>query len=370
MPAVDSAFIGSRIIEARRQAGLTQAALAAETGLDRTAIAKVETGTRRVTAVELSRIAVATGRRLDWFVLEPPPAIVSYRAGGDIDTPASSIDRLLEQVAREVEFLQSLGQLNVPVLADFPRPQGSSQIPELAARVREAMALDGEAPITDLVGRLASLGLFAFSEELGPEAPDAATTLLRQGGVCVVNSSRAVGRRRLALAHELGHYLLADPYTVDWRLSSADSDDIERLIDAFARTLLLPDVALRRSWEELSGRHAMREVTVLIASAFRVDMTTLAARLRDLDLAGPEELAAVRRVTTTGADIIEHDLIVPHDVEGTSLPRPYEKAVLALYRAERISADRAVDLLHGTMDETSLPDLPPVSENEIWEFTS
>jgi hypothetical protein len=99
-------------------------------------------------------------------------------------------------------------------------------------------------------------------------------------------------------------------------------------------------------------------------------MSTLAARLSELGLASKEELLLIRTTTTTRADIIEHDLLVPHDMEGTALPRRYEKAVLALYRSERISADRAVELLRGTTDEAALPPLPPVHESEIWKFVS
>jgi transcriptional regulator with XRE-family HTH domain len=42
--------IGARIAGARERAGLTQAQLAGEVDLDRSAISKIENGTRRVSA--------------------------------------------------------------------------------------------------------------------------------------------------------------------------------------------------------------------------------------------------------------------------------------------------------------------------------
>ena len=60
----------------------------------------------------------------------------------------------------------------------------------------------------------------------GPEAADAASILLVRGGVAVVNGQRQVGRRRLAAAHELGHYLFADDYTVDWRIGEQDDEEV------------------------------------------------------------------------------------------------------------------------------------------------
>lgn len=153
----------------------------------------------------------------------------------------------------------------------------------------------------------------------------------------MVNSNRAVGRRRLAMAHGFGHFLLADEYSVDWRVGVwPDSQRNEWLIDVFARALLLPADSLGSRWTELKARESIRDSAVRAASEFRVDMSTLAVRLSELGRASEEELLLVRAATTTRADIIEHDLLVPHDLEGTALPRRYEKAVLALYRSERI----------------------------------
>jgi Zn-dependent peptidase ImmA (M78 family)/transcriptional regulator with XRE-family HTH domain len=370
MPPADSESIGRRIADARARARLTQADLARAVGLERSALAKIEIGARRVTALELARIAEQTDEAFEWFVTDPPPAVISYRSGAGSST-TSSIDRLVDRVARDVELLQSLGHLHVAPLEPFDQPEDVAQAVRLAADTRSLLGLDPAGPVTDLVGPIAAFGLFAFSHDLGPDAPDAATTLLARGGVSVINSDRAVGRRRLALAHELGHYLLADEYTVDWRVGAwTDAQRTEWLIDTFARALLLPAEPLRQRWVEVTNSGPVRDVAVRIASEYRVDMSTLAARLSELSLANHEELSQVRAARTTQADIIEHDLLVAHDLAGTTLPRRYEKAVLRLYRTERISADRAADLLHGTIDEAAFPPLPPADEHEIWKFTA
>jgi Zn-dependent peptidase ImmA (M78 family)/transcriptional regulator with XRE-family HTH domain len=370
MTPVTSEVIGRRVADARTRAGLTQTDLARAVGLDRSALAKIENGMRRVTALELARIVEQTGEPFEWFTTDPPPAINSYRTGTGSST-TSSIDRALEQVTRNIELVQSLGHLNVVAFDPLGHPEDVAQAVRLATLARDLLGLDLVEPVADIIGPMATFGLFAFSENLGPDAPDAATALLEHGGASMINSDRAVGRRRLALAHEFGHYLLADEYTVDWRIGfSTSTQRTEWLIDGFARALLLPTEALNKRWPELTARGSVREAAVRVASEYRVDMATLAARLSDLDLAGPEELSMVRATRTTRSDIIEHDLVVAHDLEETTLPRRYEKAVLGLYRAERISADRATDLLRGTVDEAGLPQLSPVSENEIWKFTS
>jgi Zn-dependent peptidase ImmA (M78 family)/transcriptional regulator with XRE-family HTH domain len=367
---VDSETIGRRVAEARARAGLTQFDLARAVGLDRSALAKVEIGTRRVSALELARIADETGEAFEWFVTDPAPAIVSYRTG--VGSPVtSSIDRLIEQLARDVELVQELGALDVTDFETSDPLADADQAARLAASARAMLGIDLAAPVTDLVGPLADFGLFVFAQNLGADAPDSATTLLHRGGVSVVNSDRAVGRRRLAVAHELGHYLLADEYTVDWRVGAwPDSQRNEWLIDVFARAFLLPAGSLGSRWAELKARESIRDSAVRTASEFRVDMSTLAARLSELGLASGEELSSIRAASTTRADIIEHDLQVAHDLEDTALPRRYEKAVLTLYRSERISVDRAVELLRGTTDDAALPPLPPVHESEIWKFVS
>lgn len=370
MPPVTSEAIGRRIADARTRAGLTQLDLAQAIGLDRSALAKVETGARRITALELARIAEETGESFEWFVTDPPQAIVSYRMGTDA-VVTSAIDRLVERAARDVELLQSLGQLDAVVLEPFDQFQEPLQAETRASETRTILGLDQTTPIADLVEPLAKIGLFAFSEQLGVDAPDAATTLLERGGVTIINSHRSVGRRRLALAHELGHFMLADEYTVDWRIGAWTNDRrIEWLIDAFARAFLLPAAPVRTRWTELKACGSVRDAAVRIGSEYRVDMSTLASRLTELDLEGGDSLSVIRSTTTTRADIIEYDLVVAHDLEGTTLPRRYEKAVLSLYRAERISAARAVDLLRGTITEDGLPALPSVDANEIWKFVS
>lgn len=76
--AGDSTAIGRRIAEARHRAGLTQNDLAAVVQMDRSSLAKAEIGDRRVTAMELARIAEALSTRIEWFVDRTPDAIVSH----------------------------------------------------------------------------------------------------------------------------------------------------------------------------------------------------------------------------------------------------------------------------------------------------
>jgi uncharacterized protein len=64
--------LGHRVDEARRASGLTQAALAEAIGIDRTAISKIESGSRKLSSTELARIARVLDRPVEWFVTSSP----------------------------------------------------------------------------------------------------------------------------------------------------------------------------------------------------------------------------------------------------------------------------------------------------------
>lgn len=369
---VDSHTIGRRVADARSRAELTQSQLAGAVGLDRSALAKIESGQRQVSAVELARFSEVLDTRIEWFVDDAPPAILSRRNTQRPGEPDPQVDTVAEHVAREVEFVVTYDErLRLTTVPTQELPRTFAEADALAASARDEMSVERSGPCTDLGTAVANCGLLVFVFDLGTEAADAATILLSDGAVAVVNGRLQVGRRRLALAHELAHYLIADEYSVDWRIAEyAESDRREGLLDRFARALLLPADSLRTDWEHYlsSADGDIRGAAVRTASVYRVDMATLAQRLRELDILDEDDAARVRSVRTTRADIVELDLVVPHELEAPSLPREYQRAVLRLFRAEVISADRATGLLFGTWSRDMLPELPPRDPNQIWEY--
>lgn len=158
---------------------------------------------------------------------------------------------------------------------------------------------------------------------------------------------------------------------MDWRLGEADDTvSWEARLDWFARALLLPADALRTFVEQ--GRSAsedLRTTAIRAGSHFRVDMFTLARRLVDLGLCDWDQARVIRTFKTTKSDIIEFNLRVHDELAPPAMARPYEQAVLRLYRSETISGARAIELLRGLLDEEGLPDLPSLPETAIWSFT-
>ena len=372
MVATEPSDIGRRIADARARAGLTQAGLAADIEIDRSSLAKIENGTRKVSAFELAQIAYVLDERIEWFVEDAPSAIVSRRNLSEPRGVSPKIDRLVERLARSAEFvIEHDHQISLPVIDPFERPRTVGAIDEMASAARQLLGVDVSLPLLDIGTVAASIGLLVFSVDLGPDAADGASILLQAGGVAVVNGHLQVGRRRLTAAHEIGHYLVADELAIDWQIDAPEPSRREALLDRFARALLLPAPALTRAWSERrENEDDLRTASVRVASEFRVDMSTLARRLAELRLIRPADAGRVRRSRTTKADIVEFDLLVAHELGAGFLPRPYIAAVLRLYRSETISASRATDLLLDTWDEADLPALPELPENAIWKFVS
>ncbi|HEX3589104.1 MAG TPA: XRE family transcriptional regulator [Pseudonocardiaceae bacterium] len=380
MSNVDAQTLGGRIRDARKRAGVSQDELGRTIGLERTAVNKIEGGIRKVTALELSDIAAAIGVRMSTLLDETIPALVSHRSSQGLDTVDSQIDALLAKLASEVEFVGSLGGEQTMLGAgedvrrsDLHPPSSNVAAEALAGQARALMDLEAEEPIGTLSNDVATIGLLAFSRDIGKDTADAGMISSPHCGVALVNSYMKVGRRRLALAHELGHYLIADDYTVDWRVSEYTDQDVpmESRIDRFARALLLPETALTREWPEMVERFGVRGAAIFLASKFRVDMATLAARLNDMRLVDGTVIASVRRSRTNKADIVEMGLYVPpEELEGTTVPLTFSRAVLRLVRDERVSRERALDLLQGTFDDADLPDIRERRHDEIWNFVS
>jgi Zn-dependent peptidase ImmA (M78 family)/transcriptional regulator with XRE-family HTH domain len=373
MLPIDPSRMGERIAEARGRAGLTQVQLAGILSIDRSALAKIEGGSRRVTAIELARIADALNERIEWFVMDAPSAIVSHRNLQEPGAPSPVIDRDAERAARNVEFVLEHDEawtLTAP--EPLARPSSIEDAEKSATKARSLLGLGQNDEVIDLPAQVAKLGLLPFSITLGVDSADAASILLDSGGVALINGRLKVGRRRLALAHELGHYLFADEYTVDWRIAEQDDDAAwETRLDRFARALLLPAEGLRTSWSDAQQRQLdLRRAAIVTASRFRVDMTTLSRRLLELGVVERSDADQIRLFRTRRADIVELNLLVGEELEPPALPDSYEKAVLRLYNRETISAPRALDLLLDTWTEDELPALPSLPEEAVWQFTS
>jgi Zn-dependent peptidase ImmA (M78 family)/DNA-binding XRE family transcriptional regulator len=352
--------LGRRIADARTESGMTQAALAASIGLERTALVRIESGERKVSATELLAIAGALDRPVDWFFTEPPVAVVSRRRDPAVGGFSRNLDRALETAARDVAFLEGRRLLSSPERPERNAPDSFNDAEDLARDVRvEAGRPDG--PLLDLQSVAESLGLLGFSLALGPDAGDAGYVEVGNLGVAVVNGTVDPGRRRFSLAHELGHHLTGDAYEPSPGLGASDT---ERMLNAFAAYLLMPRSSVLSTWDKFSDQ-SPRLAAIAVAVRFSVSWTAACNQLRNLDVIDSRERERLLENDLRRGELFEFGERFAVELDPPSVPPAYARAVVSAYRTGQLTAARTVELLHHSVGETDLPEPDAMSLDEL-----
>ena len=368
----DNNFHPEMLTLARNSRGMTKGRLADLVDVSGTAIGRLEAGTLTMTNTVLERICDALDYGSSFFLRNP---VLIGQVGGAIfhrkqqSLPVRKLYRAhaLAEV-RRLEFMAMTRSLDDVdrLLPEYPVDLYDDDPEAIARSVRAVMNLP-PGPIFNLTQVLERNGCVVVSHDFQSRQIDGFSQRDQYPpGFIHLNADLPPDRWRWTLAHELGHYVFADEYSTDWDIYGAPSRTESR-IDRFARAVLLPSSALAERWH---GGAGIRTDAVRIASEFRVDMSTLARRLEELRLAGPEETATVRATRTRRADIVEFDLVVAHELAPPHLPEVYVKAVLNAYRREEISAARALGLLLDTWAEDDLPALPLLPAEATWSFVT
>lgn len=348
--------VGARIAASRRARGLSQEDLAGKVGLERTAITKIEVGRRHVNSLELVRLAEVLDRPLQSFVSDPPTSIVSRRAAVAGGRDDHATDFAIEDVARDLQVLVDVRALSAnpakgSLHAIVPGEEGWGP-EEAAAKARSLIGVDAKSPVHHLASKVERAGLFAYSLALGNASSDGSYAEVDDIGVAVVNGEIDSGRRRLTLAHELGHHLFGDAYSVDW---GTDTSTTERALDAFAGFLLLPRAGLDDRWEELRADYAVRQSAIIISAEFRVSWGAALRHLRHYDLITRDEKTLLESRSPTRADYLECGARVYEELQSPYIPTGVAAAAIRAYRSHRISAERVITMLRGQVHIDELP---------------
>ncbi|SEO18841.1 helix-turn-helix domain-containing protein [Actinacidiphila rubida] len=350
--------VGERITEARLAAGLNQGDLASAVGVDRTAVVRIEAGERRITALELSRLAEALGVPLAHLLSRPLPALVSRRTvledtADDTSRSRYRLDARLEEHARFAAWLVSHGFLRPPHLDDvLLSAPGASPEPHSLARAARAAAGVPDGPLGPLADVLESFGLYVtVVEESGEGA-----SLLQDGyGVAVVSGEPQPGRRRWTAAHELGHHLLQDEYHSDAGVA-AGRDEREQLIDRFAEEFLLPADDLRSAWAETEAGQSPRAVLLDIAALYRMSWSAVVNRARHLGLVdGTDARRYKADIPQRGDFLAAHGRQPVPDLEAGATGAQWRKAAIAAWTAGAVTGPRAVELVYDAIGVDELP---------------
>ncbi|MFJ8911448.1 ImmA/IrrE family metallo-endopeptidase [Amycolatopsis sp. NPDC102389] len=344
--------MGERVRESRLAAGMSQAGLASAVGLERTKIAKIESGGRQIDALELAKLAAALKVPMGHFLREQPP-ILSRRTSlvEDTDSALSRDSYRLE--AKLTAWLDDIRQM---VALDLLKPgkaavydrvvtdaQGAR---EAALWLRRRQGL-GREPIRTLMAECERAGQYVLVSDL---PGDGASLVDGDFGVSVVSRLADPGRRRSTAAHELGHLVLGDEYSTDLGVSTS-REDRERVIDAFAAEFLLPSAVL-----EQAGRTDLRSELIKFSAVFRTSWSLTVRQAGHVGLLEENRLTRWFAEAPTRAELRDAVGWVPQpDLEGVRVPPSYAHAVMEALRQDFVTPARAVELMHG---EVGIEDLP------------
>ena len=363
----DWSSVGDRVRTARVAGGYSQTELAEAIGADRTAVGRVESGDRRLTLLEASALAEKLAIDLSVLLAQPLPAVASHRRSpvGESrdDQRGARASLLVEQHARDTTWLVDSGFLRLPTSAkagpkswDLSDPATS----EPAARAARARAgLGPVEPIGALAETAEALGVFMLGVD---EDIEGASLLVGDYSVAVVGARTAPERRRMTGAHEVGHQVLGDEYSVDVGVS-ASTDQREQVIDRFATELLIPGVAVTNRLQGLEGS-AVFDALVRLAAEFRVSWTVALQRALDVGAVSRERKAELSKSSPTRGDFLRFlGREVPEDLEpGSAAPR-WTTAVLDAYADGHLGEQRAIRLLGGRFQRDQLPRRP---DDDLW----
>ncbi|MEO3889234.1 XRE family transcriptional regulator [Nonomuraea sp. B5E05] len=347
--------VGERVRECRMAADMSQEELASALKLDRTMIAKIERGVRRVDALELAKLSAVLQVPLG-YLLKPPPSVVSRRAElvDDTVTDATRQSHRLEVALStwltDIRQLVEMRAFNPPEIERCPEDvRDASSARRAAVWARDRLG-HGVEPIDSLMSVCERLGqMVAVVEAPG----DGASLIDDDLAVAVVSRHGDPGRRRATAAHELGHLIVGDEYSTDIGIH-VSRDERESVIDAFAAELLLPVAAF--SSVVRSGERAKREDLVVVAARFRTSWSLTVRQAVAAEVIDRSAANELRRRNPTRGELMEAVGWAPQpDLEMVRVPPSFAHAVMESYKRSLITESRAVELMRGQIVATDLP---------------
>lgn len=357
---MDHVTLGYRVAQAREEAGISQGKLGELVGLDRTAINRAESGDRKLTMTEMVAIAEALERPLGFFVNDPLPAVMNRRrdlANAPDDArhdTTHALDAEIALFASDALMLLEMG-LIAPVKRDQDArtPQDHNEAEHLAGAIRHRLGA-GDEPILKLGETCEQLGLYTYAAPLGANGPDGGcvevTDDAESVGVAVINGDVDSGRRRMTLAHELGHWLCGDAY-------DAAAADCEKMLFSFAIHFLAPRSGVTRVWYD-HREWSNRDRALAVAAAYHLSWSAAVNQLHNLDLIDWNEAQTLFHREPRTGDYVHLKLTWAREPKSPYLSPNFAAACMEGYISGRLTPARTVELLRGTITRDDLPERP------------
>lgn len=348
---------------------MTQEEVADHLELSRAAVSQMEQGRRRVSSLELHRLAHLYGRDIKDFLEEDlsegETVMALFRRQPGVAMDAGVLDSLRQCITlgREITNLErrlglDRGLATIPI---YPVPPPDSkwdavqQGALVASKERRRLNL-GDAPLPDVVDLLESQGIRTAQVALPDDISGLTLIDARHGTLVAVNRRHHVLRRRFSCAHEYAHVLFDREIRGMLSRSSDQSNLNEVRANAFAASFLMPESAVRSFVHGLAkGRPSRGQMDVYdgesalhvegrmepgsqdiqmhdlvrLAHHFDVSRTAMLYRLKDLRIIDESEQTRLAREDREGRGRAMSDFL--------GFPEPDHQAARDQFRSRFLS---------------------------------
>lgn len=239
--------LAQAIQTARRARGLTQPEVAEAAGVSQGAMSRYENGERTPDEEVLGRLAVALG-----VTPELLESADKMRGAMAVDAHMRRRQTARPTIWRQLEAKLNMLRLHTRYLFEevslhaeqiVPRFDPVETLPEDAARLARMQWRMPVGPVNDLIGWIEAAGCVVIEEDFDTARVDGLSQWVGDHPVILMNRSSPTDRKRLTLAHELGHLCLH---------SVEVTTDMESEANRFAAEFLMPAEMIRPQLRNLS----------------------------------------------------------------------------------------------------------------------
>jgi Zn-dependent peptidase ImmA (M78 family)/DNA-binding XRE family transcriptional regulator len=358
-------MFGDRLKLARKKAGFSLRTLSEvlDGRVSAQAIGKYERGAIMPSSGTLLALAKTLEVSLDYLMGTQIHAIEGVAFRKKSETSVKDRARVEAAVIEHVERYLTIENILGLDSAEWHRPVDQQRIDsikdaaELAKQVREAWQL-GESPIPNMTELLEEHGLKVLITSLPDGVPGMTCMIQRSGDfpslpVIVVNKKHALERRRLTLAHELGHRLIADRSPVEH----------EKAANYFASAFLVPENHLKRAIGEHRKALGYAEL-VQLKRMYRLGAAALLVRLRDIGIIADSTLVYAFKTFANDWRRKEPGPLEEESQRGTREPaQRFERLCYWALAEKFISPSKASELLQRPLKQIEIAMKGPAGEN-------
>lgn len=232
--------IGDVIITARRAAGMTQEELADTLGITQATLSRYENDMREPDQATLANLGRALGLSTEFLAAK-------HKLRGALAADAHMRRQKTAKVGdwRRVEAQLNLFRMRSAYLLKrvgmkpenhLPTFDPAEHTPADAARMVRAQWKMPIGPVKNLTRWIESAGVIVVEYDFGTHRIDGMSQWAADYPVVLVNSQLPTARKRLTLAHELGHLVLHNEYA---------DEDMESQANEFAAEFLMPEHVIK-----------------------------------------------------------------------------------------------------------------------------